>query len=313
MANIALTVEELNQVRNNTEVVDFPAVRDRFISIHDTLWGEGSGLPAYEKESVFFKKVLSENPYLSNPGKVTPFSVFSSFVDLAISGLTLEPGPRAQCYLLPRGYKVATPEGGTRYEGRCVLTVSGYGEIYMRARAGQIAHADNPVLVYAEDEFTFYDRDGRKSVNYVCKLPHTSKRIVAGFMKITRADGTIDYAVMFQEDWDRLQAYSAKNNKQGNANELYTSGEGNTIDPGFLMAKIIKHAFRTYPKVRIGKATTMETDHTEQEEDFYSLGEAPSQQPQQQQPKEEPAQPFGGPANNLSQGVSVEVGDDGAF
>jgi len=314
MADIASTLERLNQVSNNAEVVDNPDVRERFITVHDTLWGDGTGLAAYEKESINFKRILSEKSYLANPRLVTPFSVFTSFIDLAVSGLTLDPSARAQCYILPRRYAVPDGNGGSVWEGRCTLQISGYGEIFMRERAGQIAHADNPVLVYAEDEFAFYDRGGQKSVNYVCKLPHDSKRIVAGFMKITRNDGTIDYAVMFQEDWERLQKYSEKNNKKDGANELYTSGEGNTIDPGFLMAKIIKHAFRTYPKVRIGKASTMETDHTEDEMDFYgNLGTGTTIQPQPQPKKEEPAQPFGGPANNLSQGVTVEVGEDGAF
>lgn len=313
MANIASTVEELNSVQNNVEVVDKPSVRDRFIQIYETLWGEGTGAAAYEKESINFKKIVSESSYLSNPRYITPFSVFTSFIDLAVSGLSLEPGSRALCYLLPRKYKVLAANGGEAWEGRCCLTVSGYGEIFMRERAGQIAHADNPVLVYAEDEFTFYDKDGRKSVNYVCHLPHNSKQIVAGFMKITRNDGTIDYAVMFQEDWNRLKGYSEKNSKDNKANALYTSGEGGTIDTGFLMAKIIKHAFRTYPKVRIGKSTTMETEHTEEEVDYYGM-EAETAQPQKPEPKKEPKpEPFGGPANDMAQGAIIEPGDDGAF
>lgn len=314
MANIASTVEELNSVQNNVEVVDKPAVRDRFIQIYETLWGEGTGAAAYEKESINFKKIVSESSYLSNPRYITPFSVFTSFIDLAVSGLSLEPGSRALCYLLPRKYKVLSANGGEAWEGRCCLTVSGYGEIFMRERAGQIAHADNPVLVYAEDEFTFYDKDGRKSVNYVCHLPHNSKQIVAGFMKITRNDGTIDYAVMFQEDWNRLKGYSEKNSNDNKANALYTSGEGGTIDTGFLMAKIIKHAFRTYPKVRIGKSTTMETEHTEEEVDYYGMEAETSAQPQKPEPKKEPQpEPFGGPANDMAQGAIIEPGDDGAF
>ena len=165
----------------------------------------------------------------------------------------------------------------------------------MRARAGQIKYADNPVIVYEEDSFSFSDNDGRKSVKYTCNLPHNSRHIVACFMKITRTDGSVDYAVMFEEDWTRLSDYSAKQNRKwddqsrrwvkGNPNELYSSQNGG-IDPGFLMAKCIKHAFKTYPKVRIGKATQMETDTMDApQEDFYSMEEA-ADAPQPEKPQD---------------------------
>ena len=50
-------------------------------------------------------------------------------------------------------------------------------------------------------------------------------------------------------DWERLAVYSEKKNF-GKANALYTSFNGG-IDPGFLAAKMIKHAFKSYPKVSL--------------------------------------------------------------
>ena len=125
--------------------------------------------------------------------------------------LTLEPGAQALCYLLPRNCKVSTPQGD-RWESRCNLTISGYGELALRAKAGQILHADNPVIVYEGDEFSFGERDGRKYVNYCCRIPRQSNRIIACFLKITRPDGTVDYSVMTEADWKRLEGFSAKNN-----------------------------------------------------------------------------------------------------
>ena len=170
-----------------------------------------------------------------------------------------------------------------RYETQCVLTVSGYGELVLRARCGQIRHADNPVIVYEEDSFEFGERNGQKFVNYTCRLPHQSGRIVACFMKITRADGSADYAVMLPEDWARLSNYSARQNSKfnyqtkqwenGKPNALYTA-QGGQIDPGFLVAKCIKHAFKTYPKARIGHATQLESQHVDETEitdDIYGV------------------------------------------
>ena len=320
MSNIQLTVDELNKLKP-TDIINSEAVRSRFIQIYDTLWGAGTGLPAYEKESIYFNAILRHNEKLQ---KATKFSIFTSFIDLAVSGLSLEPGVRALCYLMGRNYCVGQDQTGKKiYEGRLVLTISGYGELVLRARAGQIRHADNPVLVYEEDGFSFTDQNGSKQVSYTCNLPHTSNHIVAAYLRITRADGTADYAVMLEEDWLRLQEYSAKNNRYydrdknqwvANPNELYGAG-GSGIDSGFLCAKLIKHAFKTYPKVRIGKAE-LESQHSEEEQQdidgFYNVdGGQPETAPKQE------ATPYGNQPDT-SAGVTVDPAqtggdDDGTF
>ena len=215
MGNLQMTVEEINQLKP-LEIVEHPIVRERFTQIYETLWGNGEA--AYQRESIYFNKALRDN----DKGKLqraTQFSIFTAFIDLAVCGLSLEPGTRALAYLMGRNVNVGTKEKA-QWEGRCVLTVSAYGELVMRTRAGQIRHADNPVLVYDNDGFSFNDVDGRKSVSYTCNLPHTGHNITACYLRITRADGSIDYSVMFPEDWCRLAGYSQKQNR-GVANELY--------------------------------------------------------------------------------------------
>ena len=289
MSNLQLTVEAINAMQP-LDIVTNPTVRDRFIQIYDTLWGAGTGEAAYERESFHFNNKLRDDQKLRDNS--TRFSIFSSFIDLAIMGLSCEPGSRAQCYLQGRNTVVGKDQKGNNlYEGRLTVTISGYGELYMRARQGQIRHADNPVLVYEEDTFSFGEQNGQKVVNYMCNLPHKSGRIVAAYLKITRTDGSVDYSVMLPEDWQRLCNYSERNNKrwnnqtrqyEGKANELYTSNNGQ-IDTGFLFAKLIKHAFRTYPKVRIGKYTQFESqqeDTTQQEiNDFYGIQPSPDTMP----------------------------------
>lgn len=316
MSNIQLTVEELRKM-NPLDIVLSEPVKQRFIQIYDTLWGEGTGEPAYERESIFFNRILADNERLRTG--VTPFSIFTAFIDLAVCGLSVEPGVRALAYLQGRNTKVGRGNDGKDiYEGRLVLAISGYGELVLRSRCGQIKYADNPVLVYEEDSFSFSDTDGRKSVRYTCNLPHKSNHIIACFLRITRTDGSIDYSVMYEEDWNRLAGYSAKQNKKWDSNrreyvmapnELYSSNNGG-IDPGFLMAKCIKHAFKTYPKVRIGKGTELMTEQEEPApsiDDFYSMNPEPEKRPE--------PEAFG-PRQDTSAGVTVqasEAEDDGAF
>lgn len=292
-------------------IAKLPFVRDKFVKIHDALWGDNTGEAAYERELIHFNKWIAANKDALERSKPTKFSVFCALIDLAVCGLSVETGSQALCYLMPGNVKIGTDErGNTKYECRLNLSISGYGELELRRRAGQIRHADNPVIVYAEDSFSFTDKGGVKSIEYTCRLPHASREIVACFIRITRADGTTDYSVMFREDWERLKEYSDKKNKKMK-NELYTSTEGG-IDPGFLKAKCIRHAFKAYPKVRTGKATVFAAD-TAGEEDYYSVETEVTPQAQP-----EPVAPFGHPLNTQDEGVTINTvdnanDDDGAF
>lgn len=310
MSDIKFTVERLNELQP-LDIVTDSAVRDRFIQIYDTLWGAGTGEAAYERESRYFNHLLRE----ADGGKLqkaTKFSIFNAFIELAVSGLTIEPRSRALCYLTGRNVNVGTKEH-QRWEGRCVLTISGYGELVLRVRAGQIRHADNPVLVYENDEFSFADRDGRKSVEYVAHYPHTGKRIVACYLGITRADGSRDYGILFEEDWHRLAGFSAKQNSKNIPNSLYGyRGEGAPldIDPGFLCAKCIKHAFKSYPKVRIGSRTVLETDiaDTPEGERQLGIGETPATEAPAMRHQESFA-----PEPDTAAGVTVETDEEDGF
>lgn len=261
------------QAMKATEVIRDERVRHQFISVYNSIWGEG-GEHVYEREAIYFNQQLRDKAPLR---ECSGTSVFYAFIDLAVRGLTLAPGAQALCYLIPRSTKTGVDASGRDvWEKVCNLTISGYGELLLRAKAGQIRHADNPVIVYEGDRFEYGEQDGRKVVNYLSAFPRKSNKIVACFMKITRADGTTDYAVMTEQDWLRLQAYSAKNNsyydaKEGRrvekANDLYCVG--GQIDPGFLAAKCIKHAFKTYPKLKIGRGTALESEIADTESDGF--------------------------------------------
>lgn len=324
MSKINLTVEEVNQLQP-LEIATNEFVRNKFIQIYDAMWTPTTtvtGEAAYERESRSFNRILAEKEDIRN--NCTRFSIFTSFLDVAISGLSLEPGGRAQTYLLSRSIAVGSyidKQGQKRnqYETQCVLTISGYGELLYRARVGQIRHADNPVIVYAEDEFEYGERNGNKFVNYTCRLPHTSGNIIACFMKITRADGSVDYSVMLPEDWTRLAGFSARQNRkydyehkcwlEGKPNALYgKQADGSLkIDTGFLVAKCIKHAFKSYPKARVGRTTQLESQHIDDEEindDIYGVENMPNVDPATGEITQKQDNGFA-PAADTSAGVTV--------
>lgn len=274
--NSAINFARELQTMEATKVIRDERVKAQFIAVYNSIWKEG-GEAAYEREAIYFNQQLREKPGLR---ECSGTSVFYAFIDLAVRGLTLIPGSQALCYLIPRSAKVGVDANGRDvWEKVCNLTISGYGELVLRKNAGQILHADNPTIVYEGDTFQYGEQDGRKVVNFMSSFPRRSNKIVACFMKITRVDGSVDYSVMTETDWLRLKEYSDKQNtfydKKTNqyvtrSNELYN--KNGQIDTGFLMAKCIKHAFKTYPKLQIGRGTALESDLTEQ--DVYGIEHA---------------------------------------
>lgn len=307
------TVSKLQSLKP-WEVPVNPDVHNHIVTLYNQVHGEG-GEAFAERESRFINRAIIDD---RNKWGVSSLSVFLSYVDLAVKDLTLEPGAQALCYLMNRSTKIPTADANgnvvDRWENRAYLAVTGYGEILLRQRAGQIRHCDTPTVVYEGDEFSYIERNGRKEVTYGLNIKHNPANPIACFMKITRLDGSIDYAIILPEAWKRLEGYSLKQNERGRrdkenakANDLYTSGMGGSIDPGFLVAKCVKHAFKNYPKLPIGKGMVMQADIPESEEmpDYYNMGgvEA-SQTPNEQESFAEPA--------DHSEGVTVDPAADDA-
>jgi hypothetical protein len=312
MSNAISLAKELQEMKA-TEVIRNERVRSQFISVYNSIWKEG-GEQVYEREAIYFNQQLRDK---SNLRECSGTSIFYAFIDLAVKGLTLATGAQALCYLIPRSVKIGTNDKGSDvWEKVCNLTISGYGELVLRKNAGQIRHSDNPITVYEGDSFQYGEQNGQKVVNYMSAFPRKSNKIIACFMKITRADGSIDYSVMTEQDWMRLKGYSDKQNtyfdRKENKwvtrpNELYD--KDGQIDTGFLIAKCIKHAFKTYPKINIGKGSVMESDIIDNPQggfDPYSGIDTTQPEPQEKQEEQHFA-----PQPDMSAGVTIDPASQG--
>lgn len=280
---IQIRVEEINALEP-AKIVESPKVEQKFIQMYNAIHGTDKGVQMYQKEVFNFQKVLQENPALQECSKM---SLYGCFLDMAVNGLSLDPTGRPHCYLIPRSTKTGYKDekGNDIYEKRASVSVTGYGELVMRMRAGQIKYADNPVVVYEGDVFSINLDQGIKKITYSAAIPRKSNKIVGAFIRIVRNDGSEDYQWLLEGDIDRLKGFSERANSYwdknarkrviGKANELYSSN-GGQIDPGFLENKMIKHAFDAYPKVKIGKFTNMQSMEEPEPEIDYGIedGEA---------------------------------------
>lgn len=249
-------------------IADLPEVEQRFIQLRSKTSGVSLQVAEveFQQEKYHMSRMLSESAGLR---ECEGLSLYGCFLDCAVQGLSLDPKKKL-CYIIPGSVNIGTKDQ-KQWVKRATLEISPYGELAIRQQKGQIKYADNPVIVYEGDLFEPYEDANGKGVVY---KPSTtpSNKIIAAFLKIVRVDGTIDYHWMFERDWMRLAGYSSKKNN-GYANALYTSCNGG-IDPGFLSAKLIKHAFRSYPKVNlVGQfsqlATAKEIEEEPTPEDIY--------------------------------------------
>ena len=265
---IQVKLEDLNSLPA-TKIVENENVEKKFIQMYNAIWGSQMGEQVYHKEVFNFQKLLRESPAVAECSKM---SLYGCFLDMAVNGLSLDNTSHPHCYLIPRNVKTGHKDESGRdvYEKRASVSVTGYGELMMRMRAGQIRYADNPVIVYEGDIFSISLDNGVKKITYSAAIPRKSNKVIGSFIRIVRCDGSEDYQWLLEGDIQRLAKFSAKNNSyykngqrvEGKANDLYYSQDGG-IDPGFLENKMIKHAFDAYPKVRTGQYTIMQS----QEED----------------------------------------------
>lgn len=257
-----MDIEQLNKTPHE-QICDL--AKDKFIEIYNQKFGEG-GEVFFEEQKALFNNELLNGSFKGYLAKAPSLCIHDAFMNLAINGLSLEKGSSTLCYLM--GYSNYDKNtGGYNYTAK--ITYTGYGEILLRQRAGQIVRCDNPVVVYSCDEFRFGERDGHKFVEYIKQSPRQAgSYIVACYVKIILPGGGYDYFVMDREGIDRLKTYSEKFCGKNGPNALYggvyTGEDGKEyfrdIDTGFLVSKTCKHAFKNYPKLKVGIGAQLQAD-----------------------------------------------------
>jgi hypothetical protein len=253
-------------------LVDEEAIRISFIDticrIHKKSTREAEII--FERESMYYKKALTDNTTLMS---CTGISLYSSFLDIAISGLSIQTGSKSEAFLEARSAKQLETENingkpvlREKWVKVCRLVVTAYGELNMRIAAGQIIRMNNPIVLYDGDLFRPRTNErGELTINYVPSIPRKSNKIIGVWCSIIVPNGGIDFKWLLEDDITRLAEYSRPKATDSNKNPqvawLYHSN-GGQIDPGFLEAKCIKHAMRSYTKLPVSGNVSFEGDET---------------------------------------------------
>ncbi|MBV5329776.1 MAG: hypothetical protein JZU65_19470 [Chlorobium sp.] len=245
---------------NPLKITEDSKVKDAFISVVNKIHKKSidEAIMIYEKESLYFKKALAANDKLKNCTKI---SLYSAFTEIAIQGISIQPGQKSEAYLEARGVNIGTRQQ-PQYIDTCMLRITAYGELNMRITSGQIIRMKNPIVLYDGDHFQpLTNQRGELYVDYKPAIPRKSQKIYGAWVCIELPGDSLDFKWLLDDDIARLMNYSIPKfgTERGNPNALYTAN-GGQIDPGFLEAKTIKHAMRAYTKLRVSDVAAFEDE-----------------------------------------------------
>jgi recombinational DNA repair protein RecT len=236
------------------DIVNIPEVAARFQSLYSVMQGaaEKHAAVKYEAERFHFMKLLQDNPALQACSKI---SLYGVFMDMAVSGLSFDPAMK-HAYVVPRSFKIKTPGQPDKWEQRATLMISGFGELVIRVQQKQLKFADNPVLVFDCDSFEYGSEAGRPFLSHRAKFPRPKDaEIMACYVALERMDGSRDYKVFGVDEVRALKEFSKDKD----------SLAWNAGFPGMVQTKTIKHAFRSYPKLKLGQFSTLQTQVVDSE------------------------------------------------
>ena len=243
-------------------MVDDEKVKNQFIDTYSKIHKVSieDAEVVYNKESIYYKQALSGSDKLKSCTKI---SLYSTWLEIAIIGTSIQPGSKSLAYLESR----STQRPDKSWISTCRLVLSAYGELEARIKSGQILVMLNPIVVYDGDHFQPRTNDrGEVYVDYAALIPRKKDaKIIGSWVRMIVPGNVSDFKWLTVDDIERLKKCSVpKTGDVRNPNALYSSVNGG-IDPGFLEAKTIKHAMRSKGKLKVSATVALEGDDDEEE------------------------------------------------
>lgn len=259
---------------DSVTLVDDPRVKDPFVEtyskIHKVSLPEAEAF--YKKESTYYKQLVYGNEKLKSCTKI---SLYSAWLEIAITGMSIQPGGKSLAYLEARSSKTRDNKGKEMWVSSARLILTTYGELELRIQSGQILAMMNPIIVYDGDHFQpRTNAQGEVYVDYSAKVPRQKDaKIIGSWVRIVVPGNINDFKWLLEEDIERLKKCSIpKSGQNPQPNALYSSNNGG-IDPGFLEAKTIKHAMRSKGKLKVGTSVAVEDEEEEEVAPFTEPAE----------------------------------------
>jgi len=217
------------------------SVKDRFAKNSDNL-------VSYDKESIFAMQALIKSDYALNVANKNPNSVKLAMINVASTGLTLNPA-NAYAYLVPR-------------DGAIVLDISYKGLIKIATDCGSIVWA-RAGIVYSDDRFIYHGP--AKEPEHVADVFKKERGEIIGAYCIAKtADGDVLTEAMSWEEIDKIRSKS----------DLYArkkSGPWVEWQEQMIKKAVIKRASKTWPYTERGERIAQAIEIANTSEGGYDL------------------------------------------
>lgn len=233
------------EVRQEKPLVPYEAAiqtaKERFLKNSDNL-------VSYDKESIFAMQALIKNDYALSVANKNPRSVHLAMLNVASTGLTLNPA-NAYAYLVPR-------------DGAIVLDISYKGLIKIATDAGSIVWA-RAAVVYEQDTFVYHG-PAEKPEHHADVFKAERGKIIGAYCVAKTNEGDILTEVM---DWAEID-------KIRNKSDLYSrkkSGPWVEWLEQMIKKAVIKRASKTWPYTEKGERIAQAIEIANESEGGYDL------------------------------------------
>lgn len=172
----ALTRAAITSVQSAKEILEIEAVKDNWINTYQKVSGKNDGILRYEAEKILFMQNYQANQKAFD--KCDKFSIYASFVELSISGLTLRDGIS---YIIPYGDKATFLPG---WKGR----------LEQISEMQNVVHVHQPQVVYDCDQFELSKGMSTIINKHIPAIPRTEGAKITGvYMVIQFVHGPVVY------------------------------------------------------------------------------------------------------------------------
>lgn len=259
------------QVKKMTlaQLLDYPEFKLQFIHMYDCHKGQDyyiGGEAFYEQEVAFMLTLFRENEKLAAS---TTISIATAMISgVAYHGLSIEPVSKGFAYLIPTPQNIGSKQQA-QWIDTCKYRISAYGELELRRRNGVITRVKNPIMVYDGDIFetALKTINGKSKMEIVQHIPkRKSEKITHAYIILSLPGGDEDIKVFSMEE---IQGFRRLNRNETMRNSgMWTGGFDGQPMRGTIEAKVIKHAFSTYPRLNLGASgASLETEDIDKQED----------------------------------------------
>lgn len=186
VANVKLTKAILMEPSTLSEMLSIPAIEQRWVDTYEKISGKPDGQLRFEAEKVLFTQAIASSKAFD---KCDRFTVYASFIELAISGLTLRDG---LSYIIPYGDKAQFQPG---WKGR----------LEQINELPNVIHVQEPQVVYDCDHFDY--EKGMKTIIHSHKpaSPRPADAKIMHVYLVIQFDHGLEVYMMDREDVEAIR------------------------------------------------------------------------------------------------------------